>query len=106
MDKMKMKTKQEVPHSGFISSGPCLFASLISLVKRFKSRLFDRELHDLVSGDEPSPWWSRRSRKSETFDRLARLAFGACPALLDLVGEHRFDCDLVVALTVSIIQPI
>ena len=59
---------------------------------------------DLVSGDEPSPWWSRRSRKSETFDHLARLAFGACPALLDLVGEHRFDRDLVVALTVSIIQ--
>ena len=49
---------------------------------------------DLMSGDEPSPWWSRRSRKSETFDRLARLAFGACPALLDLVGKHGFDCDV------------
>ena len=61
---------------------------------------------DLVSGDEPSPWWSRRSRKSETFDRLARLAFGACPALLDLVGKHGFDRGLVTdfhwSLTFSI----
>ena len=57
---------------------------------------------DLMSGDEPSPWWSCRSRKSETFDRLARLAFGACPALLDLVGKHRVDCDLVISLTFSV----
>ena len=58
---------------------------------------------DLMSGDEPSPWWSRRSRKSETFDRLARLAFGACPALLDLVGKHGFDPDVVISLTFTII---
>ena len=57
---------------------------------------------DLMSGDEPSPWWSCRSRKSETFDRLARLAFGACPALLDLVGKHGFDRGLVISLTFSI----
>ena len=57
---------------------------------------------DLVSGDEPSPWWSCRSRKSETFDRLARLAFGACPALLDLVGKQGFDPDVVISLTFSI----
>ena len=57
---------------------------------------------DLMSGDEPSPWWSCRSRKSETFDRLARLAFGACPALLDLVGKHGFDRGLVISLTFSV----
>ena len=57
--KYKWKSCKKVSHSGFwliwttfFSSGPCLFASLISLVKRFKSRSIDSELWSYVR------WWT------------------------------------------------